>query len=91
MFSCSSSFAIGTISSERLLPILPTITDRGPTWDSISNVRMFGRFRMLGGLSRSRNSAACITVMNALQRKDMLADAFLAKDRPSGRAVLALP
>jgi hypothetical protein len=29
----------------------------------------------------SRNSAVCITVMNALPRNDMSADAFLAKDR----------
>jgi hypothetical protein len=31
--------------------------------------------------SRSRSSAACITVMNALPRNDMSADAFLANDR----------
>ena len=45
------------------------------------HVRTHGRSRVLEGSSRFRTSAACITVMNALQRNAMPADAFLANDR----------
>ena len=57
-----------------------TTTNRGPIWASISNVHFLGRSRAPERSSKSRNSAVCITVMNALQLDDMPADAFLAKD-----------
>jgi hypothetical protein len=57
------------------------ITDRGPIWASTSNVRFLGRSQESAGSSRSRNSAVCITVMNASQRNDISPDGFLAKDR----------
>src|SRR5215472_16960331 len=41
---------------------------------------MHGRSRVSEGSSRFRTTAACITVMNALQRNAMPADAFLAND-----------
>src|SRR5262249_55809053 len=41
---------------------------------------MHGRCRVSEGSSRFRTSAACITVMNALQRNAMPANAFLAND-----------
>jgi hypothetical protein len=43
-------------------------------------VRFLGRSRVSAGSSRSRNWAACITVMNVLLHNDMPADAFRAKD-----------
>src|SRR5215471_21245503 len=41
---------------------------------------MQGRSRVSEGSSRFRTSEACITVMNALQRNAMPADAFVAND-----------
>jgi hypothetical protein len=41
---------------------------------------MHGRSRVSEESSRFRTSAACITVMNALQRNAMPANAFLAND-----------
>ena len=43
---------------------------------------MQGRFRVSEGSSRFLNWAACITVMNALQRNAMPADAFLRTATP---------
>jgi hypothetical protein len=40
---------------------------------------MHGRSRVSEGSSRFRTSAACITVMNALQRNAMPADAFFGE------------
>jgi len=54
---------------------------RGRIWGWRSNVRTLGRSRALAGSVRSRTSAACITVMNALQHNVMLTGAFLANDR----------
>src|SRR5579872_189543 len=67
------------ISKEPWLRTSLTTMGRGPIWASTSNVRLLGRSRASAGSLRSRNSAVCITVMNALQRNDMSADAFLAK------------
>jgi hypothetical protein len=50
-------------------------------WRWTSNVHFLGRSPATEGLSRSHNSAACITVMNALQRNKMPADVFLASHR----------
>jgi hypothetical protein len=46
----------------------------------ISNVHFLGESRAGEESSRSRSSAACITVMNALPRNDMSTDAFLANE-----------
>src|SRR5215831_15966713 len=52
-------------------------------WNSpwTSNVHSLDRFRASAGSSQSRSWAVSITVMNALQRNDMAADAVLANDR----------
>ena len=62
------------------LRISLTTTDRGPIWASTSNVHFLGKSRVSERSSRSRNSAVCITDMNALQLNDISADAFLANE-----------
>src|SRR5438876_9656210 len=52
-----------------------------PIWGSTSNVPFLGRCRAPGELSQFLKWVAFITVMNALQRNDMGADAVLANDR----------
>lgn len=51
-----------------------------PIWGSTSNVPFLGRCRAPGELSPFLKWVAFITVMNALQRNDMGADAVLAND-----------
>ena len=51
-----------------------------PIWGSTSNVHSRDRFRASAGSSQSRSWAVSITVMNALQRNEMAADAVLAND-----------
>src|SRR5215471_6348352 len=53
----------------------------GPIWGSTSNVPSLGRSRVSAGSSQSRRSEVFITVTNALQRNDMVADAILANDK----------
>jgi hypothetical protein len=62
----------------RGLPQPPMVP--GPIWGSASNVHSLGRSRVSAGSSQSRGSAVFITVMNALQRNDMAADAVLGND-----------
>src|SRR5215813_14683773 len=52
-----------------------------PIWGSTSNVHSLDRFRASAGSSQSHSWAVSITVMNALQRNDLAADAVLANDR----------
>jgi putative transposase len=48
---------------------------------STNNVHSLGTSPVSAGSSQSRSWAVSITVMNALQRNDMVADAVLANDR----------
>jgi hypothetical protein len=63
------------------LLISVTTMGPGPIEGSTSNVHSLGRPRVSAESSQSRSSAVFITVMNALQRNNMAADAVLANDR----------
>src|SRR5256885_17018977 len=60
-----------------------------PIWGSTSNVPFLGRCRAPGELSQFLKWVAFITVMNALQRNDMGADAVLAIDRTNCAATVS--
>src|SRR5262249_2539521 len=70
-----------------------SVTTMGPEpiWGSTSNVHSLDRFRASAGSSQSRSWAISITVMNALQRNEMAADAVLANDNSVAGAQSAAP
>jgi hypothetical protein len=72
---CWNHFVI--LNARHLKRISVTTMGPGPIRGSTSNVPSLGRSQVSTRLSQSRRSAVFITVMKALQRNDMAADAVL--------------